>query len=118
MKKVLICDDDEGIIEIIKIMLEEAGYRVLTLSSGKAILKKVADYKPNLILLDIWMPGIGGEEITKILKRDKTTKSIPIIVVSALNDTQRIARDCGADDFLPKPFEMNNLLEMAQKYTA
>lgn len=117
MRKILVCDDDEGISEVIKVILEGSGYQVNILNNGKAILKKVASFKPDMILLDIWMPGIDGREITKVLKRDPKSTHIPVVVVSALNDTKKIAKDCGADDFLPKPFDMNNLLHLVQKYT-
>ena len=118
MKKILVCDDDDGISEVIKVILEGAGYNVGVLNNGRSIQKKITQFKPNLVLLDLWMPGIDGKEITKILKKDKNFSKIPIIVVSALNDTRKIALDCGADDFLSKPFEMNSLLFMVKKYTS
>lgn len=117
-KKILVCDDDQGISEVMKVMLESDGYLVNVVNNGRAIQKKVKEYKPNLILLDIWMPGIDGKEITKLLKKDKDSLSIPIVVVSALNDTKKISQDCGADGFLSKPFEMSTLLELAKKYTS
>jgi len=118
MKKILVCDDDEGIAEVMRIMLEGAGYTVNVLSNGKSIQKKIEIFKPNLIFVDVWMPGIDGKEITKLLKREKSSSKIPIIVVSALNDTRKIAKDCGADGFLEKPFDMNTLLNLAKKYTS
>lgn len=117
-KQILVCDDDPSILEIIKIILEDSGFVVKILSSGKGIEKKVLEYQPDLILLDIWMPGIDGKEITKLLKRKKETKNIPIIVVSALNETEKLAKELGADDFLAKPFDMNDLLSKANKYTS
>lgn len=118
MKRILVCDDDEGIAEVMRIMLEGAGYTVNIVNNGKSIQKKVAVFKPDLILLDIWMPGIDGKEITKLLKKEKSSSKIPIIVVSALNDTKKIADDSGADGFLPKPFDMDTLLALAKKYTS
>src|SRR5579884_1070730 len=85
-RKVLICDDDQGILEVTKIILESNGYDVDTLDNGKAIVKHVKNSKPHLILLDLWMPGIEGKEITKLLKSDQQTKQIPLIIVSAVND--------------------------------
>jgi DNA-binding response OmpR family regulator len=117
MKKILVCDDDRSILEVIKIILEENGFGVLTLQTGKGILKKVKDYRPDLILLDIWMPGIDGKEITKLFKKDKDTKDIPIIIISALNETQKLSKNIGADGFLSKPFEMTDLLDIANKFT-
>src|SRR5438876_1025016 len=98
MKSILIVEDDEGISTMMKIMLEENGYNVSILASGKAIQKRINEFLPNLILLDISMPGIDGREVTKLLKRNLNTKKIPVIVVSALNATKKIARGIGADD--------------------
>ncbi len=113
--KILVCDDDAGILEVIKIILEENDYEVLTTSTGKGIQKLINSYKPGLLFLDLWMPGIEGEEITKILKREKATKDLPVIIVSALNDTKDIAKKAGADGFLSKPFTIADLLEVVEK---
>src|SRR5689334_12889493 len=98
MKKILVCDDDEGILDIVSIILENKGYEVKIINTGKGIEKKVLQYKPDLILLDLWLAGMDGKEISKILKRDTRTKKIPIIIVSALTETQKISQEIGADD--------------------
>lgn len=117
MAKVLVCDDDQSILEVIKIMLEESGFEVVTINSGKGIQKKITEIKPNLILLDIWMPGMDGKEIITLLRRDKKLRDIPIVVISALNDTENIAKKSGADGFLSKPFSMEDLVGVVYKYT-
>jgi DNA-binding response OmpR family regulator len=117
-KKILLCDDDEGIVEVIKIILEENGYEVKPFMNGKGIEKKVFEYQPDLIFLDIWMPGIDGKEMTKLLKSDPKTKNIPIILISALNEIDKIQGLVGADDFLAKPFEMDDLLSKVRHHTA
>jgi CheY-like chemotaxis protein len=116
MTKILVCDDDAGVLEVLKIMLESKGYEVKTINEGKGIVKLVSDYLPSLIFLDVWMPGIDGREVTKLLKRDPVTKRIPIIVVSALNDTKEVADKAGADDYLSKPFDMQDLFSIVDKY--
>lgn len=115
-KRILICDDDKDIAEVIKIMLEQSGYQTKLLSTGKAIQKRIKEYLPGLIILDLWMPGIDGKEITKILKSSDETKNIPIIVFSALNEAEKISKEIGAEDFLNKPFEMDNLLNKVKKH--
>lgn len=117
-KRILVCDDDQGVIEVIQIILEENGYEVKSLSGGKGIEKKISEFKPNLIFLDIWMPGIDGKEITKLIKGTEDGKQIPVIIVSALNDAEKISQEIGADGFLPKPFELNHLLELVEKHTS
>lgn len=113
--KILVCDDDPGILEVIKIILEENNIEVITTATGKGIQKLIAGNKPDMLFLDLWMPGIEGEEITKILKRDPETKKIPIIIISALNDTKDIAKKVGADGFISKPFTIDGLLEVVEK---
>lgn len=113
--KILVCDDDPGILEVIKIILEENNIEVVTASNGKGIQKLIASVKPDMLFLDLWMPGIEGEEITKILKRDPKTKKIPIIIISALNDTKEIAKKVGANGFISKPFTIEGLLEVVEK---
>ncbi len=114
--KIFICDDDPGILEVLKIILEESGHQVFAFENGKGIQRKIKQHSPQLIFLDLWMPGIEGREITKILKRDPHTKHIPIIIVSALNDVEQISKSVGADGFLAKPFEVNDLLKLINKH--
>ena len=115
-KRILVCDDDLGIAEVMEIILSENGYQVKVLTSGKGIEKKILGFQPDLIFLDIWMPGIDGKEITKVLKRTQEFKKIPIILISALSDGERICKNVGADGFLAKPFEISDLLATIQKY--
>ena len=118
MKKILVCDDDRGILEVIKIILETNNYEVKTLDNGKNIKNIILEYQPNLIFLDIWMPGIEGTEIIKILKRDASTAEIPIIIISALSDTEKISKDLEVTDFLSKPFDLNDLLGKTKQYVS
>jgi CheY-like chemotaxis protein len=118
MKRVLICDDDAGISEMMKIMLESEGYEVEVLDSGKGIQKRVKKVQPDIILIDLWMPGLDGKEAVKLLRTDPQTSNIPIIVVSALheNELNQIAKKIGVESFLPKPFDMLDLIALVQKY--
>ena len=113
--KILVCDDDAGILEVIKIILEENNIEVITTSTGKGIQKMIAAHNPDMLFLDLWMPGIEGSEITKILKRDPRTKKMPIIIISALNDTKDVAEKAGADAFLSKPFTITDLLKAVEE---
>ncbi|MBI2020498.1 response regulator [Candidatus Daviesbacteria bacterium] len=119
-KKILVCDDDQPVAEMIKVMLENNGYDVRLQFSGKAIQKRIKEYLPDLILLDIWMSGINGEEVAKILKRDEQIKHIPIIILSALhqNEIKAIIKRVEVEGFLSKPFNMADLLKMVVKYTS
>ncbi|MDQ3008252.1 MAG: response regulator [bacterium] len=114
-KKILVADDDSGILEVISLMLEDAGYDVETTVNGETEVM-VEKYLPDLILLDIWMSGMDGRKICKSLKGQKLTKHIPIIMISANKDTENIAKESGANDFIAKPFEMQDLLNKVDKH--
>lgn len=116
-KMIMIAEDDPGIVDAMKLMLEIDGYDVLTTADGQTLLK-MKDNLPDLILLDIWMSGSDGLEICKTLKKQNQTKNIPIVIVSARHDALRDVQLAGADDFLAKPFEMDELLSMVLKHTS
>ncbi len=114
-KKVMIAEDDTGILEAMQMILEDAGYEVTTTVDGKT-LQDMKDELPDVLLLDIWMAGMDGTNVCQYLKSQNRTKHIPIILCSANKDTQHLAKECGADDFLAKPFEMDDLLSKVEKY--
>lgn len=114
-KKIMIVDDDEGILDALSMMLQYKGYEVVTCTNGNTILAMQQDY-PDLLLLDIWMSGIDGRNVCRQLKEKIQTKKIPIIMISASKDIERSAIDSGADDFLAKPFEMNELIKKIETY--
>lgn len=115
-KKILVADDDPAILEGVTMILEDAGYEIETTVNAKTF-QDLKENFPDLILLDIRMSGIDGRDICKTLKNKKKTKQIPIIMISANKDTKELSKEAGADDFLAKPFEMDELLAMAKKYT-
>ncbi|MDB5133652.1 MAG: mprA 4 [Mucilaginibacter sp.] len=110
----MIADDDPGILDSIGIMLEFEGYQVSTTLNGNTLLN-MANELPDLVLLDIWMSGTDGRDICKQLKQHEKTSKIPIVMISASKDIERSAMDAGADDFLAKPFDINDLLEKIQR---
>lgn len=116
-KRILLCDDDKSIADLVKIILEQNHFEVKLLFNGKGILKRVKEFMPGLILLDLWMPGIQGRDIVKIIKADPETQKIPIIIFSALNEVEQETRTSGADDFIVKPFDIDQLLQVIRKYT-
>ena len=110
MKKILIVDDDPGILEALSMILEESGFITEVTTKGTETYGKIARFKPDLIILDVLMSGSDGREICKKIKKDQTTKHIPIIMISAHPNAEKSIKECGANDFLPKPFEMKDLL--------
>jgi len=114
-KKVMIADDDPGILDAIEAMLEFGGYQVSSTPNGATLLD-IKDNFPDLLLLDIWMPGTDGRDVCKYLKAQERSKNMPIIMISASTELERSAKEAGADDFLEKPFDMDELLQKIDYY--
>ena len=115
-KTILIAEDDTSIVEVMKIILEEEGYRVMVAKKKDAIAKEIKKQRPDLIFLDINLGGESGEEIALELRDDAKTQSFPIVMLSADNETEAIARKVKADGFLLKPFEIESLIKTVRKY--
>lgn len=109
MKRVLICDDDPDILEVTKTILILKGYEVQTMTTTEGLFQKVAAFNPDLILMDLWIPETGGEKATRDLKSDPNTENIPVIIFSANNDIDKVAKNAGANGFLRKPFEIGQM---------
>ncbi len=116
-KRIMIADDNAGIVEAVKLMLEDEGYAVDTTFSGTEV-KNLHGELPAVLVLDIWMAGEDGRDICKYLKGQETTKHLPIILFSAHKDLPQIAQEVGADDFLSKPFDIDELLNKVEKLIA
>lgn len=109
---VLVVDDDESILKIVRISLKVFGYSVITANSGEEALRLVEREKPDIMLLDVLMPEMDGLET---LKRLRTVSDIPVIVFSARSSSREEALKRGANDFIAKPFTPERL---AQKISA
>ena len=114
-KKILIFDDDTTILEVVTIIFEESGYEVEISETSHDILERVESFNPHLILMDNWIPNIGGVEATKKLKNHPDFKGIPVIYVTANNDIAKLAKEAGADDFVAKPFNLEDIEEKVAK---
>ncbi len=118
MSKILVVDDDESILDAITLILEEEKYEVETTPKGEEAYTKTTLFLPDLILLDVLMSGSDGRLICRQLKTDDSTKKIPVIMISAHPSAKNGAFECGAEDFLPKPFDMYQLLGKIQLHLA
>jgi DNA-binding response OmpR family regulator len=116
-RTVLVVDDDRPLRTLCRTSLEEAGFRVLEAADGEQALASVRDEPPDLILLDIMMPGISGWEVTSALLADRSTDQIPIIFISARTEVADRMRafDLGAQDYVTKPFDPDALTETVAK---
>lgn len=118
-KKILVIEDDKDIRDSIAFILEDQGYEVTTSEDSK-ILKSLDTLDPDMILLDNWLTewksDASGQQISKGLKSDPATSHIPVIIISAVSDVERIAKEGMANDYLQKPFGMDELTDMVKKY--
>ncbi|GAA4340527.1 hypothetical protein GCM10023149_51980 [Mucilaginibacter gynuensis] len=112
----MIADDDPGIVDAVEMLLEFEGYAVTSTGDGSSVLNLSGEL-PDLLLLDIWMSGEDGRDICRKLKEDESKRHMPVLMISASKDVRESALDAGANDFLAKPFEMNDLLQKIEALT-
>jgi CheY-like chemotaxis protein len=113
--KICIIEDDEGIQDVLRIILKKAGYETTTFSDGRAIMEN--DYTtPDLFLVDKQLPVIDGLTICSHLRDNNSTRKVPVIIMSAYPNMRELAVLAGANDFIEKPFKVENLLDMIGKY--
>lgn len=111
-RSILVIDDEKDIQKLLRYNLEKEGYQVLAAKTGEEGLELARQKKPDLIVLDLMLPGMDGLEICKILKADKNTKNIPVLMLTAKGSEvdQVVGLELGASDYLTKPFSVKILL--------
>lgn len=109
-KKILIADDDESIREVLAMILQRAGYDVELRENGSFVNEHPQSY-PDIYLIDRQMPDSDGLDVCRQLKDDKSTSSIPVIMISATPTIKQLFAQAGANDCIEKPFEIAHLLE-------
>ena len=114
-KRVLVVDDSEAILEVVKMTLEMAGYEVATSLTGECFRQMENDL-PDLILLDVLLSGEDGRAICERLKGDEKTRHIPVILLSAHFSARDSPAMSGAEAFLPKPFHLRELIDLVKRY--
>lgn len=112
---VLIFDDDDDLLTIFSFLFEDMGWQVFTHPTCDDVLERTRQTKPDLILMDNWIPAIGGIAATQLLKADEELKGIPVIYISANNDVKALSEQAGADAFIAKPFDFGELSDLAKK---
>ncbi len=117
MKKLIwVIDDDEGILEVTKIVLEEAGFDVQTIDNMQDFNDNLKKELPACLLLDISISGMSGIDISQNLKSNAETKNIPVIIMSANPDIEQKSKEARADSFLKKPFDIDVLEKKVREY--
>ena len=108
-KCILIYEDDQEILLLCKTILIKSHYRVETLSRCENVINDIDCFKPNLILMDLWIPEIGGEKAISIIKENPDTRHIPVLLFSANANIKEICKKINANGYVEKPFDINTL---------
>ena len=118
MKNILIVDDEQDIVESLKFVLEASGYSCYTAFDGEEGLRLAKEIMPDLIILDVMMPKINGYKISRLLKYDSKYKNIPILMITARSqeEDKLIGEETGADEYITKPFDLDDVLKQVEKY--
>ena len=115
-KKILVADDEKDIVELVAFNLEREGFAVCRAYDGQKAWEMVNTAKPDLVILDLMMPGLPGMEVCGRIRRQKTTASLPIIMLTAKSDPvdKILGLEIGADDYLTKPFHVRELIALVR----
>ena len=116
MSRILIVDDNNDILWVVEIILKRYGFDVISTLKGEEVLSKTMEFRPDLILLDVFLSGVDGIDVCNNLKADPRTKDIPVIMISAHTNFKEIQKFCKADDFIAKPFDANELVRKIKHY--
>ena len=113
---VLVADDDEDIRALVSFRLEKAGYAVVQAANGEEALELARERTPDLAVLDVMMPRLTGDEVTRRIRADEATSGIPVILLTARVQEEDVARgfEAGADDYIKKPFSPQELRARVQ----
>src|SRR5690242_10689532 len=111
-KKILVVDDEKDLAELVAMNLQRNGYEAVTAHDGATGLDMARKLKPDMVVLDIMMPGLSGRDVTTALKQDRETANIPILMLTAKTEETDIivGLSLGADDYVTKPFSMKVLM--------
>ena len=113
---ILIVEDDPQVARLVALVLQRNGRDCQVVADGATALARATELRPQLILADLTIKGMNGAALCSALKGQEETRSIPYIVVSGDRDIAEKARQCGADDYLVKPFEFPDLIRLVEKY--
>lgn len=115
-KCVLIYDDDTEILEVCEAILAKLNYRVETKVFCENVIEDIQKLKPDIILMDLWIPKIGGEQAIHLMRSCESTKDIPVILFSANDEIEKISEKTKADGYLRKPFDIFNFKALLSQY--
>ena len=115
MPRVLVVDDDPQVVRLLRVNLELEGYEVVSAGDGNAALEAVAAQKPDLVVCDVMMPGMDGVEVVRRLRADNQTVPVVMLSAKAMRSDMRAGLDAGANEYVTKPFDPAELIEVVDR---
>ncbi len=112
---IAVIDDDVAILEVVELVLLDEGYQVVT-NTGQNVDQFINQSQPDLLLLDVWMQGLDGRDVSRRLKNHPPTSNLPVILMSAHSEAVGSLKAAQADNFLEKPFGMDELVQAVQQF--
>ena len=118
-KKIIVVDDSPAILDSVKLMLNMEGFEVSNYERGSDMFNSLLETstKPDVILMDMWLSGEDGRDICKMIKQHQEFKNIPVVIMSASRGLGDSAMESGAIDFIPKPFDLGEIIEKIRYYS-
>ncbi len=118
-KKIIVVDDSPAILDSVKLMLNMEGFEVSNYERGSDMFNSLLETstKPDVILMDMWLSGEDGRDICKMIKQHQEFKNIPVVIMSASRGLGDSAIESGAIDFIPKPFDLGEIIEKIRYYS-
>ncbi len=118
-KKIVVVDDSPAILDSVKLMLNMEGFEVSNYERGSDMFNSLLETstKPDVILMDMWLSGEDGRDICKMIKQHQEFKNIPVVIMSASRGLGDSAIESGAIDFIPKPFDLGEIVEKIRYYS-
>ena len=113
---ILVVEDDPQVARLISLVLQRNGFDSQVVSDGQSAFERAKEAQPVMIFADLTIRGMGGEQLCSALKATPETQGIPYVIVSGDRDIAEKARVCGADDYMGKPFEFDDLIRLVNKY--
>jgi len=117
-RSILVVDDDERLLNVVKLFFEVKGYEVRTANGGEAALAAVEERRPDAVVLDVMMPDVDGLEVCKRLRSDQRFKRLPIIILTAAPEMEKSSIAAGANRFVSKPFDLDDLAKPVRELLA
>ncbi len=113
--KVIVCDDDQDILDVIVRVLELEGFSAIAVKNSTQLYQQIDEHQPDLLIVDLWMPQFNGDDIIHHLKNNPLRAQMAILLLSASVVGNRVAAHAGADAFLAKPFEIDQLIDISKR---